>query len=63
MRKLTLLVAGVLFAAASFAAPCDKDKTAKACCKGKSKTECKKEAKADCKEKSCCKKSTATAKK
>ncbi len=64
MKKLTLLVAGVLFAASSFAAPCDKDKTAKACCKGKSKTECAKEAKADCKDKkACCKKGEATAKK
>ncbi len=63
MKKLSLLAAGLLFAAATFAAPCDKDKTAKACCKGKDKTECKKEAKADCKEKACCKKSTATAKK
>jgi hypothetical protein len=61
MKKLTLLVAGLMLAGASFAAPCDKDK--KACCKGKNKTECKKEAKADCKEKSCCKKSTSTAKK
>jgi hypothetical protein len=63
MKKLTLLLAGLMIAGFSYAAPCDKDKD-KACCKGKSKTECKKEAKADCKEKSaCCKKGTATAKK
>lgn len=65
MKKLSLLVAGLMLAASSFAAPCDKDKEKSACCKGKNKTECKKTAKADCKEKkSCCKKGeTSTAKK
>lgn len=52
MKKLTLIIAGLMIAGSSFAAPCDKDK--KACCKDK------KEAKSD---KACCKKSTATAKK
>jgi hypothetical protein len=60
MKKITLLVAGLLIAGSSFAAPCDKDK---ACCKGKSKAECKKEAKAGCDKKACCKKGTETAKK
>lgn len=65
MKKLTLLVAGLMIAGFSYAAPCDKDKADKACCKGKSKTECKKEAKADCEKgkSACCKKGTATAKK
>jgi hypothetical protein len=64
MKKLTLLLAGLMIAGFSYAAPCDKDKADKACCKGKNKTECKKEAKADCdKGKACCKKGTATAKK
>ena len=45
MKKLTLIVAGLAFAATSFA--CDgKDKKA-ACCKGKNKSECKKEAKSE----------------
>jgi hypothetical protein len=64
MKKLTLLIAGLLLAGSSFAAPCDKDKKTSACCKGKNKTECKKEAKADCKDKkACCKKGESTAKK
>ena len=55
MKKLTLLVAGLMIAGMSYAAPCDKDK---ACCKNKSKTECKKDKK-ECKDKkACCKKST-----
>lgn len=55
MKKLTLLVAGLAFATASFA--CDgKGKTAKACSKDKDK----KEAKVDCKDnKACCKKGEA----
>lgn len=57
MKKLTLLVAGIMIAGSSFAAPCDKDKTAS---KGH-KSACNKEAKADCKNSSCCKKGTATA--
>ena len=60
MKKLTLLVAGLLIAGSSFAHDCKGDKN---CCKGKNKAECKKEAKADCKEKACCKKGAATAKK
>ena len=59
MRKLTLVIAGLLIAGSSFAHDGKKD-----CCKGK-KADCKKEAKADCKEKSgCCKKGAeSTAKK
>lgn len=64
MKKFTLAVAGLLLAATTFAAPCDKDKKTAACCKDKKEACAKKEAKADCKEKSCCKKSSAsTAKK
>lgn len=60
MKKLTLLLAGLMIAGMSYAAPCDKDK---ACCKNKSKTECKKD-KGACKDKkACCKKGEETAKK
>ena len=59
MKKLMLLVAGLMIAGSSFAHDSKGDKN---CCKNK-KADCKKEAKVDCKEKSCCKKSTATAKK
>lgn len=60
MKKLTLLIAGLMIAGITYAAPCDKDK---ACCKNKSKTECKKD-KDNCKDKkACCKKDAETAKK
>jgi hypothetical protein len=60
MKKLTLAIAGLMLATASFAAPCGKDKKDGACCKGnKQETTAKK---SDCKEKSsCCKKSSSTA--
>jgi hypothetical protein len=61
MKKLTLIVAGLLIAGATYAAPCDKNKS---CCKGKSKTECSKKEKSACKDKkACCKKGGETAKK
>ena len=47
MKNLTLLIAGLMIAGSSFAAPCDKHKD---------KTACAKTSKADCKEKNCCKK-------
>lgn len=57
MKKLTLLMAGLMLAGATYA------HDGKACCKGK-KGDCKKEAKADCKDKKgCCKKGAETAKK
>ena len=61
MKKLTLAVAGLLLAATTFAAPCDKDKKS-ACCKDKKETSTAK--KDGGKDKACCKKgSDATAKK
>ena len=58
MKKLTLIIAGLMIAGSSFA------HDGKSCCKGK-KEDCKKEAKVaakgECKEKGgCCKKGTAT---
>ncbi len=47
MKKLSLLVAGLLIAGSSFAAPCDKHKD---------KAACAKTSKEACKEKACCKK-------
>jgi hypothetical protein len=53
MKKLTLLMAGLMIAGAAFAHDGGK------CCKGK-KAKCCKEAKADCeKGKACCKKDAA----
>ena len=52
MKKITLLIAGLMIAGSSFAAPCDKHKD---------KAACAKTSKAECKEKACCKKG-ATAK-
>ncbi len=60
--ELSLAIAGLLLATATFAAPCGKDKKDGACCKGKKEACAKKEAK-NCKEKSCCKKGAATAQK
>jgi len=53
MKKLTLLIAGLMIAGSTFAHDCKGDKH---CCKGK-KGDCKKEAKAG-EKKACCKKGT-----
>lgn len=60
MKKLTLFVAGLMIAGSSFAAPCDKDKTA---CKS-GKASCSKETKVACKEgkSSCCQKGATASK-
>lgn len=53
MKKILLLAAGLMFAGASFAAPCDGHKD---------KTSCSKTTKENCKEKSCCKKGSTASK-
>jgi hypothetical protein len=47
MKKLSLLIAGLMIAGVTYAAPCDKHKD---------KAACAKTSKSACKEKSCCKK-------
>lgn len=61
MKKLTLAIAGLLLAGATFAAPCGggKDKGSASCCKGKKEACAKKSGKSDCGSK----KETSTAKK
>lgn len=54
MKKLTLIIAGLMIASSSFAFDCNKDKKD---CSKKDKKECKKDSK------SCCKKGAETAKK